>query len=158
MYACRWAGSLSSSLWHHTRPGEGPHCFSLYCHPSRQLGEVKDCVIQWSVLLSETSTSVMKLTSPHCLSLELHDAQRVTEDGRWGNPEITANACVVNDQSLLFIRPGLKRRHLNTAERAFVLFWCQICYPVSTYVYAVHSRLKRKMRMWELTWVDCWLT
>ncbi len=31
----------------------------------------------------------MKLTSPHCLSLGLHDAQQVSEDRR-ENPEITA--------------------------------------------------------------------
>lgn len=82
MYVRGWPGSLCSWLWHQTRAGEGPQCFSPHCHPSSQLGEVRDCVIYWSVLFSEASASVMKLTSPHCLSSELHDAQQVSEDER----------------------------------------------------------------------------
>lgn len=69
--------------------GEGPQCFHLHCHPSSQLGEVRDCVVHGGVLLSETSAPVMKLTSPHCLSLGLRDAQQMTEDER-ENPENTA--------------------------------------------------------------------
>lgn len=76
--------------WHHIRAAEGPQCFSFHCHPCRQWGEVRDCVAHWSVLLLETLASVMKLTSPHCLSLELRDAQ---QDGR-ENPKFHCHACI----------------------------------------------------------------
>lgn len=81
MYVCSWAGCLCSPLWHHITATEGLQCFSLHCYRSSRWGEVRDCVIRWSMLLSETPTPVMNLTSSHCLSLEVCDAQ-VIKDGR----------------------------------------------------------------------------
>lgn len=96
MYVCSWAGCLCSPLWHHITATEGLQCFSLHCHRSSRWGEVRDCVIRWSVLLSETSTPVVNLTSSHCLSLEVCDAQ-VIKDGR-SNTELLSvcinNSCV----------------------------------------------------------------
>lgn len=49
---------------------------------SSQLGEMRDCLMHWRTLLSQTSATVMELRSPHWFSLKQHEAQQCTDTGK----------------------------------------------------------------------------